>query len=151
MRYISVCFRPQPVIRLITTPALFCTFSMSVKCFWTAGCQIEGNPYTIPIESDCSRYGGVIRHRSHDLGHQLNANTQHIWWYDFSSESIADNIIYMLKHPNEALKMGVKARLDVLNRFNVGTLIDQNIDFYKSVINSWLWGFWLSGMLYIKI
>jgi len=47
---------------------------------------------------------------------------------------IAKKIIYMLQHPKEAASMGINARKDILNRFNPGKIVQQNIDFYRALI-----------------
>ena len=47
---------------------------------------------------------------------------------------VAEKVIYMLDHPEDALKMGANARKDVLNRFDIDKLINHNISYYKSLL-----------------
>ncbi len=49
-------------------------------------------------------------------------------------KDVAEKVIYMLDHPEEALNMGANARKDVLNRFDIDKLINHNISHYKSLL-----------------
>lgn len=51
----------------------------------------------------------------------------------YAPEDIAEKIIYMLSHKNEALEMGAAARKDILQRFDIEKCIDQNIAFYEKL------------------
>jgi glycosyltransferase involved in cell wall biosynthesis len=51
-----------------------------------------------------------------------------------SPEDIADKIIWMLAHKEEAKQMGTEARKDVLERFDIGILVQKNIRFYEQII-----------------
>lgn len=51
------------------------------------------------------------------------------------SHDLADKIIWMLNHKEEALQMGSKARLSVLSRFDVKELVMENLEYYKSIAN----------------
>lgn len=53
----------------------------------------------------------------------------------YSPESIAEKILYMLDHPQEAQKMGEAARQDVLNRFDIELLVKQNVGFYNQCLS----------------
>jgi len=48
-------------------------------------------------------------------------------------KDIADKVIYMLKNKEEAQQMGIQARKDILKRFNLDSLVDDNFKFYKSI------------------
>lgn len=52
----------------------------------------------------------------------------------YSPKSIAEKIIYYFDHEEDAITMGQNARQDVVARFNVDKLVDENISFYKSCI-----------------
>ena len=47
---------------------------------------------------------------------------------------IAEKVIAMLDHPDEALQMGRNAREYIFTRFNPDRIIMQNIDFYRSLL-----------------
>jgi glycosyltransferase involved in cell wall biosynthesis len=49
-------------------------------------------------------------------------------------DDIADKVIYMLTHQDEAFTMGKNAREDILNRFDTSKIIKQNMDFYRNVL-----------------
>lgn len=53
----------------------------------------------------------------------------------YDPKSIADKLIYMLDNPEKAKMMGCAARKDVINRFNVQQLLQQNLDFYQRCID----------------
>jgi len=52
----------------------------------------------------------------------------------FNSHDIAENILYMFENSQEAMNMGRNARKYVLDRFNPENIIQQNINFYRSLI-----------------
>jgi glycosyltransferase involved in cell wall biosynthesis len=47
---------------------------------------------------------------------------------------IADKIIHMLTHKEEAITMGIAARNDILRRFDIAVLLRKNIEFYNGII-----------------
>lgn len=49
-------------------------------------------------------------------------------------ESIAEKIKFMFSYPEKASEMGLRARKDVLERFNLDDLVSQNISFYSKVL-----------------
>ena len=49
--------------------------------------------------------------------------------------AIAEKIIWALSHKSEARQIGIKARKEVLNNFNVKILIQKNIQFYSKIIS----------------
>lgn len=51
-----------------------------------------------------------------------------------SEIDLANQIKYLLKNKDEAIKIGKQAREDVLTRFNSKTIVNSNIDFYKSIM-----------------
>ena len=51
-------------------------------------------------------------------------------------EDIAEKVIWLLQNKEAAQKMGLAARADVLERFNIKKLVQENIDFYKSCLNA---------------
>ena len=51
-----------------------------------------------------------------------------------SPQDIAEKISYMLAHPDEANEMGKSARRDVLERFSIDKLVDENVEFYRSCL-----------------
>lgn len=52
----------------------------------------------------------------------------------YSPESIAEKISYFFDNKEVAIKIGERARLDVIDRFSVDTLVQQNINFYKNCL-----------------
>ena len=52
----------------------------------------------------------------------------------YSPEDISEKIIKVLANPKEAEIRGMNAREDILKRFNSESIINQNIEFYKSKI-----------------
>mgnify|MGYP005989874917 CR=1 FL=1 len=52
----------------------------------------------------------------------------------FSPEDIADKIIQTLTRVNEAEERALNARKDILTRFNSEVIINQNIEFYKTIL-----------------
>jgi glycosyltransferase involved in cell wall biosynthesis len=52
----------------------------------------------------------------------------------YSPEDIAEKIIQALTNTKEAEKRAVKAREDILRRFNSDLITNQNIEFYKSIL-----------------
>ncbi|MEP0712809.1 glycosyltransferase family 4 protein [Algoriphagus sp.] len=54
----------------------------------------------------------------------------------YSPEDIAQKAIQMLANPEESRKFGQKAREDVLKRFDIKVLVEQNIKFYQSLKKS---------------
>lgn len=50
-------------------------------------------------------------------------------------DDIAAKIIWMLENKEKAQKMGMKSRKDILERFDIKSLSQKNIDFYKKIIN----------------
>ena len=52
----------------------------------------------------------------------------------YDPQAIADKIMYMLDHPDEANEMGKSARRDVLERFSIDQLVDENVEFYRSCL-----------------
>lgn len=52
----------------------------------------------------------------------------------YSPKDIADKIIHILQNPEGAFSRANEARKDILNRFNPNNIIQQNEDFYKSLI-----------------
>ena len=48
--------------------------------------------------------------------------------------SIAEKVIWMLTHKEEAIAMGQAARADILKRFNIDTLIKKNEEAYQTII-----------------
>lgn len=53
-----------------------------------------------------------------------------------SPKDIADKIRWVFKHAEEATKLGVKGREDVLKRFDIDLIVEQNIEFYKALKNN---------------
>ncbi len=51
-------------------------------------------------------------------------------------EDIAQKIIWMLEHKQEAKQMGIEARVSVLERFELNYLLKKNIDFYEQIIKN---------------
>ena len=51
-----------------------------------------------------------------------------------SPDDIADKVIYLLKHPIEANKMGEKAREFVLQNFSLNVIGQKNIELYNSLL-----------------
>ena len=49
-------------------------------------------------------------------------------------DDIADKVIYMLTHQDEAFAMGKNARKDILDRFDPSKIIEQNLSFYKGLL-----------------
>ena len=54
----------------------------------------------------------------------------------YSPKDIAEKIIKVLLNAKESEKRAVNARKDILKRFNSDLIINQNIEFYKSIVNS---------------
>jgi glycosyltransferase involved in cell wall biosynthesis len=52
------------------------------------------------------------------------------------SIDIADKVIWMLQNKEAAQKMGLAARADVLERFNIEKLVKENIAFYQNCLNA---------------
>lgn len=52
----------------------------------------------------------------------------------YSPEDIAEKIIQVLTNPKKAEIRAVNAREDILKRFNSDLIINQNIEFYKSIL-----------------
>lgn len=52
----------------------------------------------------------------------------------FSPNDIAEKVIYLLKNKDVALELGENARRNVVSRFNLEILVQENIDFYKSLL-----------------
>lgn len=53
----------------------------------------------------------------------------------YSPEDIAEKIVWVLAHKEEARKMGMEARKDILKRFDIKVLVQKNIDFYQQITN----------------
>lgn len=53
----------------------------------------------------------------------------------YSPESIAEKISYCFDNEDVATEMGLKARMDIIDRFSVDNLVHKNICFYKSCLN----------------
>jgi glycosyltransferase involved in cell wall biosynthesis len=53
-----------------------------------------------------------------------------------SSGDIADKIIWMLDHKEEALEMGRNARAKVLEHYTLAKVCDRNIEFFSKLIAS---------------
>ncbi|UOK43796.1 MULTISPECIES: glycosyltransferase family 4 protein [Flavobacterium] len=51
-----------------------------------------------------------------------------------SPEDIAVKIKWALEHSNECKLIGQSARLDIAERFSLETIVNQNIEFYKSIL-----------------
>ncbi len=49
--------------------------------------------------------------------------------------AIAEKIIWALNHKSEARQIGIKAREEILNNFNIKILIQKNIQFYSKIIS----------------
>jgi glycosyltransferase involved in cell wall biosynthesis len=49
---------------------------------------------------------------------------------------IAEKVIWMLQNKEAARNMGLAARADVLQRFNIETLVRANLDFYQSCLDA---------------
>lgn len=49
-------------------------------------------------------------------------------------DDIAEKVIYMLKHPEEAMKMGARAREFVLQNFSLDIIGKKNIELYQSLM-----------------
>jgi glycosyltransferase involved in cell wall biosynthesis len=47
---------------------------------------------------------------------------------------IAEKILLLLKNKEFALRIGIKAREAVLEKFEIATLVKKNIQFYKSIV-----------------
>jgi len=52
----------------------------------------------------------------------------------FSPEDIAEKVLTQLMDKQKAVKMGIQARQDVLNRFDVRVLSRKNLDFFNSIL-----------------
>lgn len=52
----------------------------------------------------------------------------------YSPEDIAEKIIQVLSNEKEAEERAVNAREDILKRFNSDLIINENIEFYKSIL-----------------
>jgi glycosyltransferase involved in cell wall biosynthesis len=52
----------------------------------------------------------------------------------YSSVDIANKIIYFFSNPAMAKQMGSQARADVLDRFSVERVIEENVEFYKNIV-----------------
>lgn len=53
----------------------------------------------------------------------------------YSPESISEKIAYFFDNETVAAEMGLKARKNIINRFGVDQLVQENIAFYKSCLN----------------
>lgn len=53
----------------------------------------------------------------------------------YSPESVAEKISYYFENELLAVEIGSKARKDIINRFSVDNLVQENIVFYKSCLN----------------
>jgi len=53
-----------------------------------------------------------------------------------SPEDIADKIIWVLEHKQEAQQMGKEAGKDILKRFDLEVLVQKNIRFYEKILNT---------------
>lgn len=51
-----------------------------------------------------------------------------------SPEDIAEKVIYMQKHPEDAWQMGLKARQFALDNFALDKIVEQNIQLYQSLL-----------------
>ncbi len=51
-------------------------------------------------------------------------------------DDIAEKIVWMLNHPEEARLMGQNARKTMLEKFNPGRIIEQNIRTFNSIVNT---------------
>ena len=49
-------------------------------------------------------------------------------------KDIAKKIVLQLKNKNRAIEMGKKARQDIISRFDINTVVEQNVAFYNSVL-----------------
>ncbi|MBF8150991.1 glycosyltransferase family 4 protein [Winogradskyella sp. F6397] len=54
----------------------------------------------------------------------------------YDALDIAEQIKWIFKNAEAADKMGVNARKSVLERFNINSIVEQNITFYNRIINS---------------
>lgn len=52
----------------------------------------------------------------------------------FSPESIAEKLIYLLKNPSLADEFAIKAQKSVKEKFNAEKIVNENINFYKSIL-----------------
>ena len=52
----------------------------------------------------------------------------------FSPEDIAEKVMALLMDKQKAVEMGIQARQDVLNRFDVRVLSSKNLDFFNSIL-----------------
>jgi len=52
----------------------------------------------------------------------------------FDPEDIAEKVIAMLQNPEEAARMGKRAREDILRRFDPDATVERNIAFYRSLL-----------------
>lgn len=46
-------------------------------------------------------------------------------------KDIADKIRWVFEHPDQAKELGLKARKNMIDRFDIDLIVDQNIEFYK--------------------
>jgi glycosyltransferase involved in cell wall biosynthesis len=68
-------------------------------------------------------------------GHEAVNNTRTgILCNPYEPEDIAEKIIWMLENKENAIVMGKNARKDMLDRFNINTIVNTNLLFYKKVI-----------------
>jgi len=54
----------------------------------------------------------------------------------YDASDIAEQIKWVFLNPEAADEMGANARKSVLERFNINSIVEQNITFYKRIINS---------------
>ncbi|WP_430399230.1 glycosyltransferase family 4 protein [Flavobacterium sp.] len=51
-------------------------------------------------------------------------------------KDIADKILLVLKNPEKATEIGIKARQSVLQQFEINTIAKENINYYTAIINN---------------
>lgn len=49
-------------------------------------------------------------------------------------KDIADNIIYVFEHPEQCKQLGIKAREEVIKKFDIEFLVEKNRNFYQSIL-----------------
>jgi glycosyltransferase involved in cell wall biosynthesis len=54
----------------------------------------------------------------------------------YNPSDIAEKIRWVFKHPDDATKLGKEARIDMLKRFDIDLIVDQNIEFYNALKNN---------------
>jgi glycosyltransferase involved in cell wall biosynthesis len=70
-------------------------------------------------------------------GPEIVSDRETGYWVDIhNAETFAEAILEAFSNPNTAVQMGIKARQSAEDKFALSKLVEENIDFYKKVLNT---------------